>query len=117
MLDHMKKNSQKVGTTHQRERRKDQVKTKRDKKKERQEQQAAARALDQAGSGTKDRPAFGEVVERPLEFGDAARKAQSKFKVTEASTAEKDPAAKLGASDLSDYASKVGEAYAAIKKR
>mmetsp|Transcript_79312 Transcript_79312/g.157092 ORF Transcript_79312/g.157092 Transcript_79312/m.157092 type:complete len:260 (-) Transcript_79312:46-825(-) len=116
-LEHMKENSQKVVTTHQRERRKDQVKVKRDKKKERQEQQAAARALDQVGSGVKDRPVFGDVVERPLTFGDAARKAQSKFRVNSDSNAEKAPAAKLGTSDLSDYANKVREAYEVIKKR
>jgi len=60
---------------------------------------------------------FGEVVERPLMFGDAARKARAKFSATSSSNAEKAPAAKLGASDLSDYASKVRDAYAAIKKR
>lgn len=117
MEEQLRDARRKVTTERQREKKRNRVAAKRQAKKERGDE-ARADAADGLFKSA-ERAGFGEVVQRPPILSSAAMKSRSKLKAA---------AAKVGAgggstpkpsapSDLADYAAKVREAYAAIKKR
>jgi len=106
---HRKTLNKKLVTTNQRDRR----------RKHAQEKKAKAVAKRQQVHTEESRPkpaTFGDVVQRPPILSSAAMKSRSKLKEMRSST-ESAPSASNLSGDLADYASKVRDAYAAIKKR
>lgn len=107
---HRKTLNKKLVTTNQRDRRRKHAQEKKAKVVAKRQQQVHTEE-------SRPKPAtFGDVVQRPPILSSAAMKSRSKLKEMR-SSADSAPSASNLSSDLADYASKVRDAYAAIKKR
>lgn len=130
LASHLAASRRKMVTDHKREKRKQRADIRKGKKahkrpgdEEEGEEEGEEEPPD-ATLGRTELPVFGDVVERPPILGAEAMKSRSKLKKEkEAASGQKaagtaDTANRVqAASDLADYAARVREAYAEIKKR